>query len=198
MTTTFLLVRHAAHDNLGAFLAGREVDVPLGENGRQQALHLAERSEFAPAVAIYTSPRNRAQQTAAAIGAEISLRPQISNDLDEIDFGCAWSGKAFDELNADPGWRLWNEDRGSARTPAGESLEDVQRRAGGQMLTASYRHPGGTVVLVSHADVIKAAVANHIGLPLAAIDRIEISPASITTLVTGSWGAKLLNLNMVV
>ena len=112
MTTTFLLVRHAAHDNLGSFLAGRDVDVSLGEDGRKQARRLAERSEFVGATAIYTSPRARTRETAAAIGQRIGQREQVANELDEIDFGHAWSGKAFVELNADPGWRLWNDDRG--------------------------------------------------------------------------------------
>jgi len=197
VTTTFLLVRHAAPDNIGAFLAGRDIDMSLGEAGRTQAARLAERHEFRGAIAIYTSPRKRTRETAAAIGARIGLREQVSDDLDEIDFGTAWTGKAFAELHADPGWQWWNEDRGAARTPAGESLEDVRRRIGGHIVTAMHRHSGGTVVLVSHADVIKAAVTRHIGLPLDAIDRMEISPASITTLAVGDWGAKLVHLNVV-
>jgi len=194
---TFLLVRHAAPDNLGAFLAGRDIDLSLGSNGRNQAGRLAARSEFREAAALFTSPRKRTRETAAAICARVGLREQVSDELDEIDFGTAWTGRAFAELRVDPGWQLWNEDRGAPRTPAGESLDDVQRRIAGHMLTLSHRHSGRMVVLVSHADVIKAAVARHIGLPLAAIDRIEIAPASVTTLVVGDWGAKLLHLNVV-
>jgi broad specificity phosphatase PhoE len=195
VTTTFFLVRHAAHDNVGAYLAGRACDVSLGPDGRAQAERLARRMRREKFGAIHASPRNRTRETADAIAAASGLRNEVAPDLDEIDFGDEWCGRSFDELNADPAWRHWNEDRAGARTPAGEALCDVEDRVQRHVRRAAADHPDGAVVLVTHADVIKAAVTRHLGLPIAAIDRFEVAPASITTLVVGDWGAKLLSLN---
>jgi broad specificity phosphatase PhoE len=196
--TTFFLVRHAAHDNLGSYLAGRLVDPSLGEDGRAQAKRLAKRMRRERFEAIHTSPRKRTRETAARIAAAVDLSEQVAPDLDEIDFGADWCGRTFDELNADPRWREWNSDRAAAKTPSGESLAGVQERVCRHMRCLSADTRERAVVLVSHADVIKAAVAGQIGLPLEAIDRLEIAPASVTTLVVGDWGAKLIGLNEVV
>jgi broad specificity phosphatase PhoE len=196
--TTFFLVRHAAHDNLGLYLAGRLVDPSLGEDGRAQAKRLAERMRRERFEAIHTSPRKRTRETAARIAATVDLTEEVEPDLDEIDFGADWCGRTFDELAGDPRWREWNRDRAAAKTPTGESLADVQERVCRHMRCLSAGTRERAVVLVSHADVIKAAVAGQIGLPLAAIDRLEIAPASVTTLVVGDWGAKLIGLNEVV
>jgi broad specificity phosphatase PhoE len=145
--------------------------------------------------AIHTSPRNRTRETADAIGDACGVRNEVVPDLDEIDFGAEWCGRSFDELGADPAWRRWNENRAGAHTPAGESLATVRDRVAQHMRRAAADHPGAAVVLVSHADVIKTAITHHLGLPLATIDRLEVAPASISTLVVGAWGAKLLGLN---
>src|SRR4051812_49723617 len=85
------------------------------------------------AVAIHSSPRRRTRETAAAIGAEMGIDEEVAFELDEIDFGVDWCGRAFDDLNTDARWRQWNEARSTARTPAGEALSDVQRRIVGHM-----------------------------------------------------------------
>lgn len=195
MTTTFLLVRHAAHDNVGGFLAGREVDVPLGEAGRAQAKRLAKRMSREPVRRLYSSPRVRTRETAAAIASAIKLPEEVAADLDEIDFGESWCGRTFDDLNREAAWRRWNAERATARTPAGESLADVQQRVVNLIEAVRNAAAGSAIVLVSHADVIKLAVAYFMGLPLAGIDRFDIAPASISTLVVGDWGAKLIGLN---
>ena len=128
MTTTFFLVRHAAHDNVGGFLAGRDIDVSLGDAGRAQARRLATRMARERIDAIHTSPRRRTRETAAAIAALAEIREEVADDLDEIDFGGEWCGKNFDELNRDPRWRRWNEDRRSAATPAGATLANTLER----------------------------------------------------------------------
>src|SRR3954466_14023653 len=124
MTTTFFLVRHAAHDNVGGFLAGRTLGVRLGPAGRAQAVRLAERMRRETFAAIHASPRERSQETAYAISSACGVGP-VKTDaaLDEIDFG-AWSGKTFAELNLDPDWQFWNSDRGRAETPAGETADN--------------------------------------------------------------------------
>lgn len=194
MTTTFLFVRHAAHDNVGGFLAGRLPNIRLGADGRAQAARLAERMRRESFSAIISSPRERTRETADAIGAACNRPVSPDPALEEIDFG-SWSGKTFVDLNEDAAWRQWNAERATARTPSGEGMADVRERVLGCMERVARDYPSQAVVLVSHADVIKAAVCHHLGLGLDAGAKLEVSPASITTLVVGAWGAKLWQLN---
>lgn len=194
-TTTFFLLRHAAHDNVGGFLAGRMPGVCLGPEGLAQAGRLAARMGRERFGAVVSSPRERTRQTADAVAAMAGIADvAIDAGLDEIDFG-AWSGKTFTELNTDPAWARWNSERATARTPAGESMADVERRVVGCMDRIRARYGEASVVLVSHADVIRSAVCHHLGLRPDAGQRLEISPASITTLVVGDWGARLWQMN---
>lgn len=197
MTTTFFLLRHAAHDNVGGFLAGRSPGVRLGEDGRAQAARLAERMRRESFDAIYASPRERAAETAAAIAQVAKVPVERAEALDEIDFG-SWSGKDFDTLNTDPAWRRWNELRSLSRTPGGETMLDVERRVFGFMESAAQRFPDGAVVLVSHADVIRAAVGHVLGLAVDLWLRFDIDPGSVTTVIMGEWGARVIALNEVV
>jgi len=194
MTATVLLLRHAAHDNVGGFLAGRMPGVWLGEAGRMQADRLARRVRLEPVDAIFASPRERTQQTAQAVAAACGLTVETAPELDEIDFG-RWSGRDFETLNQDPLWQRWNAVRSLVRTPGGETMLDVQRRVVGLIERLAPQFDGRTVALVSHADVIKAAVMHHLGLPVDHWSRFDIVPASISRLVVGDWGARLLGLN---
>ncbi|MCC2690776.1 MAG: fructose-2,6-bisphosphatase [Rhizobiaceae bacterium] len=195
MTTTFFLLRHAAHDDVGSYLAGRSPNVFLGPEGRAQALRLGERMLRERFAVIFSSPRERTQETAQAVSVTCAVGPiELSDDLDEIDFG-PWSGKTFVELNQDPAWRHWNEQRAVARTPGGESMEQVRRRVCGCMGNLSRKYQGEGVVLVSHADVIKSVVCHVLGLPVDCGFRFDIEPASLSVVVMGDWGAKLIRLN---
>ncbi|MBZ9996850.1 MULTISPECIES: histidine phosphatase family protein [unclassified Mesorhizobium] len=195
MTTTFFLVRHAAHDNVGSYLAGRMAGVCLGEAGKAQAAHLGGRMARETIAAILCSPRERTQETAVPIALACGVGEiAICAELDEIDFG-DWSGKTFDELNGDAGWRAWNDQRQEARTPSGETMLDVQQRIVSLMNGVRELHQNQCVALISHADVIKAAVCKVLGLPVGDCFRFDIDPASITTIVWGDWGSKLLRLN---
>ncbi|MBZ9771604.1 histidine phosphatase family protein [Mesorhizobium sp. CO1-1-8] len=195
MTTTFFLIRHAAHDNVGSYLAGRMDGVCLGDAGKAQAAQLGGRMAREPIVAILCSPRERTRETALPIALACGVGEiAICAELDEIDFG-DWSGKTFDELNGDASWRAWNDQRQEARTPSGETMQDVQQRIVSLMTAVRERHQNQCVALVSHADVIKAAVCNVLGLPPGDCFRFDIDPASITTIVSGDWGAKLIRLN---
>jgi broad specificity phosphatase PhoE len=194
MITTFLLLRHAAHDNVGGFLAGRMTGVVLGEAGRAQAERLARRLRPERIDTIFASPRERTQQTAQVVAAACGLPMTTAEELDEIDFG-RWSGQDFEALQQDPLWQRWNAVRSLIRTPGGETMLDVQRRVLGLMERLVEARGGQCVALVSHADVIKTAVLHHLGLGIDAWPRFDIAPASITRLVIGDWGARLLGLN---
>jgi broad specificity phosphatase PhoE len=194
LKTVFLLARHAAHDRLGSYLAGRMEGVSLGEAGRAQAKRLATRLAHEELGAIFTSPQLRTQETAKAIAAMHNGAETIVSDaLDEVNFG-AWTGKTFEELDHDNSWRRWNSARSLCRTPAGESMQDVQQRVVSLIeRLASERR--GRVLLVSHTDVIRAAVMYFLGLPIDAWSRIEISPASVTAIEVEEWNARILTLN---
>ncbi|TIL62530.1 MAG: histidine phosphatase family protein [Mesorhizobium sp.] len=195
MTTTFFLIRHAAHDNVGDYLAGRMAGVCLGETGRAQASRLASHMAPRPLAAICCSRRERTLETAKPIAIACNREKiTIRQELDEIDFG-AWSGKTFEELSQDADWLTWNSQRQQARTPGGETMLDVQQRVVSLMQQLRKRYQNQSVALVSHADVIKAAVCKVLGLPLGDCFRFDIDPASITTVVSGHWGSKLIRLN---
>lgn len=195
--TTLFLVRHAAHDLLGRVLTGRMAGVRLGPEGRRQAEALAARLSRESIAAVYASPLERAQETAAPVAAQWGLPVQTAEDVTDIDFG-EWSGAEFQTLNEDPRWATWNESRGAGRPPGGESMLDVQRRAVGALERVCAAHPDSGAVVVSHADVIKSMIAHYLGLALDAIGRFEISPASISTVAVGAWGAKVLTVNKTV
>jgi len=192
--TTFLLVRHAAHDWLGRGLAGRMGDVSLNAQGWLQAEALAGRLEGRPIHAIYSSPQPRTTQTVAAVAGRRRLKVNVMPAFDEIDFG-DWTGREFASLEGDPQWREWNEHRGSALVPGGEAFTDVQQRAVHGIEDLRVRHPERTVLVVSHGDVIKAIVATALGMSLDLLERFEISPASVSVLEAGEGWVQLKVMN---
>jgi len=197
VTTTFFLVRHAAHDRVGTVLCGRMAGVTLGDFGKAQARALAQRFAHENVVHICMSPLERAVETAEPIAARLRRPAQRSDDLTEIDFG-AWSGTPFDALADDPRWHAWNSSRSTSRPPEGETMLEAQVRIVRTMERLRHLHAERSVILVSHCDVIKATLLYHLGLPLEAYSRFEISPASISTLVVGDWGSKVLRMNEVI
>jgi broad specificity phosphatase PhoE len=194
LATTVFLVRHAAHDRVDRVLCGRMPGVGLGEAGQRQAEALARRFACEGVDAVWTSPLQRARETAEPVAARLGLAARPSDALCEIDFG-AWTGQAFDALRDDPRWRRWNEARGSERPPGGESMTEAQTRAAAEVERARAEHPDGRVVLVSHSDVIKAVLAGVLGLSLDAYSRFEVSPASVSALAVWDGGGKVLSMN---
>jgi probable phosphoglycerate mutase len=195
VTATILLIRHAAHSHLGNILSGRSPGIALSELGCLQAFALAERLSCIPLAGLHTSPVQRAHETADVIATKHpGLAVQVAPDLDELDFG-DWSGRAFVELDVDPRWATWNETRSSAVAPNGESMAAAQRRAWAHVLRSAQSAPGKTIAMVSHCDIIRAIVAQVLGLSLDHYGRFDIDPASITRVAVGEWGAKILRLN---
>jgi broad specificity phosphatase PhoE len=197
VTTTFFLVRHAAHDQVGSVLCGRMTGVNLGSVGREQARRLAARLANESVASIQSSALERARQTAEPIAARVAQRVELNEGLMEIDFG-AWSGRRFDDLERDPGWASWNKARAVSRPPDGETMLEAQARIVGAMERLGRAYPDRAVVLVSHGDVIKAALLYHLGLPIDSFARFDIDAASISTVVVGGWGSKVVRLNEVV
>jgi broad specificity phosphatase PhoE len=197
LATKFLLIRHAAHDGIDTYLPGRLPGILLGRAGQSQAVQLARRMMRENLAAVHSSPRERALQTADIVAHASGVEPQVYPEIDEIDFG-DWSGKAFNELDGDSAWNYWNSERDKASTPAGESMHDVQRRIVGHIWKACREYHGQTVAIVSHADPIKAALADILGISIAALQRFQIAPASISSIMVGDWGAQVLSMNEVI
>lgn len=195
LTAQILLIRHAAHAHLGHILSGRTPGIALSEPGRAQAMELARRLSAEPVAAIHSSPVQRARETAQAIAeAHQGIAVTTAPALDELDFG-DWAGREFAELAHDPSWDDWNRARATAVAPNGESMAEAQRRAWDHVATTAAQHAGGTVVMVSHCDVIRAVVAAVLGLSLDHVHAFDVGPGSITRLAVGDWGARLTGLN---
>ncbi len=196
MTTTLFLVRHAAHDFLGRILTGRMPGIRLGVEGRRQSELLAERLAREKISAVYTSPLERARETAGPIAARLGVEPETVDDLTDVDYG-EWSGQSFEALDEDPRWATWNSARSTYRPPGGETMLDVQHRAVASVEKIVAAHPGNAALIVSHGDVIRAVLATFLGLALDHLTRFEVFPASISSVAVGDWGAKVLGINEV-
>jgi len=196
VTLVVHLVRHAAHGLLGRVLTGRQPGVSLSAEGRAQAGRLAGRLALEPIRAVQTGPLERARETAAPIAARLNLAPEVAPALNEIDFG-AWTGRPFDALDGDPDWARWNATRSLARPPGGETMLEVQARMTAHIegLRAAYRD--AAVALVSHCDVIRATLLHYLGVSTDHYDRIAVDPASLSTIVVGDWGGRVVRLNEV-
>ena len=194
--TVFHLVRHAEHGLLGRVLTGRMPGVPLSERGREQAARLARHFAGRAVAAVVSSPMQRAQETAAPIAAALGLEVATDAGLDEIDFG-DWTGMTFEALQGAPGWQVWNQFRGTAPTPGGETMLEVLGRALRSLARWREVVPDGEVVLVSHGDVLKAALAHSLGAPLDLMQRIEVGPGSCSALqVFGDGSTRVDGVNL--
>jgi broad specificity phosphatase PhoE len=179
--TLFHLMRHGEHGLQGRIIAGRTTGIGLSPKGRAEAEAVAERLAREPIDAIYASPLDRTRETAAILGLRLDLPVAIRDDLIELDFG-EWTGLTFDQVRADKRWLPWQSCRSIAAIPGGESWRQVQDRTVDALFDLRRRHPGGTVVVVSHGDVIRAALLFVLGMPLDFYNRIEVATASISTI----------------
>jgi broad specificity phosphatase PhoE len=179
--TTFFLIRHASCDGLGRKLWGRTPGVCLNEKGRLEARHLIERFRGTTLDAIYSSPLERALETAETIGRELKLEVNKDPAFNEIDFG-DWTGKTFDQLSGDECWQRFNTVRSITRIPGGESFLEVQTRIVTELERLSVKHGDAHVGVVSHADVIKAALAYFAATPIDSLHQFEISPCSVNVI----------------
>jgi broad specificity phosphatase PhoE len=114
--TRFWLIHHGCHDSLGKALVGRQPGILLNGRGHYEAEVIAGALSSRPFAAIYSSPMERAQQTAAPLAARKRLPIYIDEDLQEIDFG-DWCGASLQDLSADSRWHRWKVTRATARPP---------------------------------------------------------------------------------
>ena len=192
--TTFFLIRHASCRGMGQTLWGRTPGICLNEKGEMQAQRLADRFRNIKLDAIYSSPLERALQTATAIARPMRLEVRKSAAVNEINFG-EWSGNTFEELQTDERWRRFNSHRSMTMIPGGESFLEVQNRIVKELEELALHHGKAQVAIVSHADVIRAAVAYFAATPIDMIDRFEISPCSVSVVAVDPDHATLLTVN---
>lgn len=181
--TTVLLVRHGATATTGTVLPGRAGGLHLAEKGVLQAQSVAERiAELGrKPVALYVSPLERARETAAPIAKVLKLRPVVARGLLECDFG-AWTGKKLSLLRRKPEWKAVQHAPSTFRFPEGESFTEMQLRMWTTLETLTKKHRNRTIVVVSHADTIKAAVTFALGVPLDLFQRTVISTCSVSAI----------------
>jgi probable phosphoglycerate mutase len=193
--TTLLLVRHGNTSTTGKLLPGRAPGLHLAESGTQQAERAGARiAELKRVDAIYTSPLERARETAAPIGKATGVRPKVERGLLECDFG-EWTGAELSKLMKLPEWRTVQRAPSTFRFPNGESFTEMQLRMVSTLDRLRAAHHGGTVVCVSHADPIKAAMAHALGTHLDLFQRIIISTCSISAIGFAGDGPMALTVN---
>ena len=195
--TTVLFVRHGQTATTGKVLPGRAPGLHLSDTGRQQAAQAAERvAAVSKVAAVYASPLERTKETAAPIAKHLGLKVRVERDLLECDFG-EWTGKELKALMKLPEWHTVQRYPTGFRFPGGESFPEMQARMERAVDRMRERHPGETVVAVSHADPIKAVVAAAVGTHLDLFQRIVISPCSVTAIAYGDAGPTVLSVNSV-
>jgi broad specificity phosphatase PhoE len=188
--TRLILIRHAT-DCSQDRLAGRNVDVHLSADGKVQGERLAHGLRQQRIGRIYSSPQPRARETARFLAELFGETVRIAPENDEIDFG-AWTGRTFEELREIAQWREFNLARSCTRIPNGDLMVEVQA---GVIERLCGCHPTITLALVSHADVIRVALAHCLGMPLDLLLRLEVSPASISIVVMERYGPRVLCIN---
>lgn len=192
--TRLVLVRHAVTAHTGSLLSGRMPGVPLSDAGRAQADAVAARLAVLPVTAVYASPIERTTQTAEAIAARHGLRVRPLPGVVEADYG-DWTGGRITDLARTDEWRVVQAAPSRARFPGGETITGMQARTVAALDDVVAAHPNETVVVVSHADPIKSAVAHYTGMHLDLFQRVHVAPASVTVLDFHPFGATLVKCN---
>jgi probable phosphoglycerate mutase len=176
------LVRHGAHAEVNDVLSGRSDRASLSAEGAEQSHRLAAWFADKPIGAVQSSPRRRAWQTALPIAAATDNTVERANGMDELDVS-DWTGRSFESLAADPAWNAWNSNRGAARPPGGENMTELQARVLGHLKSLK-QAPSNAIVIVTHAEPIRAALLHCLGMALDRFAEIEVTPASISIVRT--------------
>ena len=195
--TVVLLVRHGQTPTTGSRLPGRAPGLHLADEGRRQAEAVARRlAGLRRAAAVYASPLERARETAAPIARALELAVRVDRALADCDTG-AWTGRSLSALRRRREWAAVQRHPSGFRFPDGESFVEMLARMAAAVARMVERHRGRTVVAVSHADPIKAAVAHALGLHLDLFQRIAVAPASVSAIAYRPEGPTVLTVNAI-
>lgn len=185
--TRIVLIRHGETDVTGRTLTGRASGVHLNARGRQQAQRVAEHLDGVAIAAIWSSPLERAQQTAGPMAGRRGLAVAVHEGLHELDIG-DWQGRDIEALEPDPVWAVYNQWRSIHRPPGGESIAEAQVRMVRTAQSIAEAFPGETVAAVGHCDPIRALLAHALGVPLDLFGRLAVAPASVSVVEIGGSG----------
>ena len=195
--TTVLFIRHGLTPLTGPVLAGWTPGVHLDDRGRAQAVALGERLREVPLAAVVCSPLERCRETAAAILAGRDPAPSlhVEDAVGEVDYG-SWTGRELTALRREPLWAVVQGHPSAAVFPGGEGLAQVSARA-----VAAVRRwnaevgPEATYAVVSHGDVIKAILADALGLHLDGFQRIVVDPCALSVVRYGAAATHVERVN---
>ena len=182
MLTLLLLIRHGENDVMYRRLAARLPDVHLNQRGREQAAALAQALTHAPIEAIYSSPLERAVETAQPLADARGLPVEIRSDLIEVNYG-SWQGKTYAQLRRTNLWKTVHSAPSQVRFPDGEAFPEIQNRVVNQLkllinsVNGDHEH---VIAAVAHGDIIRLALAHYLNIPLDDFQRLYISPASLS------------------
>jgi probable phosphomutase (TIGR03848 family) len=196
--TTVILIRHAhSVANEKGVLAGRSPGVVLSKLGKRQAIDLKKRLGDMKFKSISVSPLERCLATIQPwINATGVAHKNIDFDegLSEVDYG-SWTGKKLSALSLKKEWRVVQRTPSQMVFPGGEALLAVQRRAKKSLMNSIRKAGNGSVLIVSHGDVIKSLIASALELELDKFQKIVIDPASISVLDYNKGSFRLLHVN---
>ncbi|GMA30559.1 histidine phosphatase family protein [Litorihabitans aurantiacus] len=190
---TVLLVRHGRTTaNASGILAGRTPGVALDEVGRDQAARTGERLAAVPLVAVVTSPLERCRETTQLVLDRQPVAPPVAVDdaLTECDYG-TWQGRTLADLATEDLWPRVQTHPSAVVFPGGESMTGMQARAVEAVrrrdaAIEAEHGPGAVWAAVSHGDIIKAALADALGMHLDLFQRIDVGPASVSIVRYGA------------
>lgn len=192
-----LLIRHGENDFVKTSrLAGRLPGVRLNERGQKQAQALGEALKGAPIHAIYSSPLERAMETANPIAESHKLKIIQEPDLMDTNVG-KWQGRSWKILRLTKAWKIVQNAPSRFRFPAGESFPETQLRIVNvlERVIKTHKKPQDMIAVVFHADPIKLAVSHFLGLPFDHFQRLGCDTGSLTMLQVSESGAQLVKLN---
>lgn len=191
-----LLIRHGENDYTKKHkLAGYTPNVHLNERGQSQAQALADGLKDVPIKALYSSPLERAVETATPIATARGLEVQIEAGLLETNVG-KWQGRSLAALRLQKHWKVVQSAPSRAQFPEGETFYECQTRIVAALDSIARKYKSNDIIAcVFHADPIKLAVAHYIGLPLDHFQRLSCDTGSLTALYVSEAGANLIKLN---
>lgn len=192
---TILLIRHGSNPHVGVSVTGWRPGVHLNEAGLGEADELAEFLDGVPLAAVYSSPLERALETAAPLARRRALDIRQRAEFGEVRYG-DWQGRSYESLRDDADWQCFTTFRSATRAPSGEMMLETQARMVAGLRLLAQLHEGENIAVFSHGDAIRCAVMHFLGIPLDFHLRLEIQPASITILELSADKAIVRGINV--
>jgi broad specificity phosphatase PhoE len=194
---TLLLIRHGENDYLARNkLPGHIPGIHLNKHGQEQAAELARTLSRLAIKAIYSSPLERAVETAEPLAQSLGLGIQLRPDLTDIDVG-QWEGRSWKALGRTRLWKVIQETPSKFQFPGGETVIHAQERVVRVLDSIASTNGDELVAVVFHADPIKLAVAHYLSLSLDSFQQLSTYPGSVTILKMDGSAVKLLALNLI-